>query len=449
MSVRVFWASITTVLGLAALVWAADPPAAPKDARPSSSATAPKAGGATSTAAVPAKAAAVKAKSQSKPATEPKAKGEGKAPGKPASQPKAQSAAVAEFGKVFTQWKDLIGKLAGLQLRYRSANDDQKLEIQQQWDELIAKGEVMEARLLDSAEKAYAAAPNQDKGITEYLTNVLRPMLRRDEYEPAARVGKLLMENHCDAKQLPALAGVAAFVVGDLAAAERYLKQVPGLETSLGLDKDHAYLEQLVQAFRRNPAPFERNWAKEQQIRENEANADNLPRVLLKTSKGDIELELFENEAPLTVGNFIYLVERKFYNGVPFHRVLPGFMAQGGDPTGTGTGGPGYSIPCECYKPNYRHHFRGSLSMAKAPSGGSDGQGRDTGGSQFFLTFVPTVSLDGHHTVFGRVIKGMDVLAKLQRRDPEDQEAPRPDKIIEAKVLRKRAHDYMPKKVEQ
>ena len=86
--------------------------------------------------------------------------------------------------------------------------------------------------------------------------------------------------------------------------------------------------------------------------------------------------------------------------------------------------------------------------MAKAAAG-IGRAGRDTGGSQFFLTFVPTVSLDGHHTVFGRVVKGMDVLAKIQRRDPEDQEAPRPDKIIEAKVLRKRAHEYVPKKVEQ
>jgi cyclophilin family peptidyl-prolyl cis-trans isomerase len=96
-------------------------------------------------------------------------------------------------------------------------------------------------------------------------------------------------------------------------------------------------------------------------------------------------------------------------------------MAQGGDPTGTGGGGPGYRIACECYQPNHRLHFRGSLSMAHA--------GRDTGGSQFFITFGPTSHLDGKHTVFGRVIKGFDVLANIQRRDPEDPNAPDPDKI--------------------
>ena len=92
-------------------------------------------------------------------------------------------------------------------------------------------------------------------------------------------------------------------------------------------------------------------------------------------------------------------------------------------------------------------HFRGSLSMAKEGAGGSDGHGRDTGGSQFFLTFIPPAFLDGNYTVFGRITKGMDVLAKIQRRNPDDAEAARPDKIIEAKVLRKRPHDYKPQKM--
>ena len=113
---------------------------------------------------------------------------------------------------------------------------------------------------------------------------------------------------------------------------------------------------------------------------------------------------------------------------MPFHRVLPFFMAQGGDPTGTGSGGPGYCIKCECRQPNARMHFRGSLSMAHA--------GPNTGGSQFFLTFVPTGFLNKRHTVFGRVIDGMDVLSEIQRIDPEDQNLPAPDKIIEAKILR-------------
>src|SRR5690606_33365249 len=134
------------------------------------------------------------------------------------------------------------------------------------------------------------------------------------------------------------------------------------------------------------------------------------PRVKIETNKGTIVVELFENEAPQTVGNFVNLVEKGFYNDTVFHRVLPNFMAQGGDPKGTGTGGPDYHIYCECYEPDHRKHFRGTLSISHAR--------RDTGGSQFYLTFAPTAHLNGRHTAFGRVIQGMDVLAKLQRIDP-------------------------------
>jgi peptidyl-prolyl cis-trans isomerase B (cyclophilin B) len=114
-------------------------------------------------------------------------------------------------------------------------------------------------------------------------------------------------------------------------------------------------------------------------------------------------------------------------------------MAQGGCPQGNGSGGPGYTIKCETDAANHRKHFRGTLSMAHA--------GKDTGGSQFFLTFVPTAHLNGQHTVFGRVIEGMDVLGKLQRIDPsESGAAVTPDKIIKVEVIRKRDHEYKPNK---
>jgi cyclophilin family peptidyl-prolyl cis-trans isomerase len=176
-------------------------------------------------------------------------------------------------------------------------------------------------------------------------------------------------------------------------------------------------------------------WAKESAIRAAEAKANDLPRVKLTTTKGEITIELFENEAPQTVANFLTLVKQGFYDGSPFHRVLPEFMAQGGAKTDEGQGGPGYTIKCECYRPDYRRHFRGTLSMAHA--------GRDTGNSQFFLTFVPTPHLNGLHTAFGRVIDGMEVLGDLQRRSPEhQQEAPKADRILKAEVIRDRGHEY-------
>lgn len=154
-----------------------------------------------------------------------------------------------------------------------------------------------------------------------------------------------------------------------------------------------------------------------------------LPIVVLETSKGTVVLELFEDEAPNAVANFVYLVEKKFYDGLTFHRVIDNFMAQGGCPKGTGTGGPGYNIKCECYRADARKNLRGTICMAHA--------GRDTGGSQFFINYGHNRHLDGKHTVFGRVIKGMEAVDKLNARGPKD-------KIVKATVKQKRDHKYVP-----
>ncbi|GEM04466.1 peptidyl-prolyl cis-trans isomerase [Halolactibacillus miurensis] len=121
-----------------------------------------------------------------------------------------------------------------------------------------------------------------------------------------------------------------------------------------------------------------------------------------------IIIDLFEEAAPKTVENFETLANKGFYDGVVFHRVIPGFVAQGGDPTGTGMGGPGYTIKCETAG-NPHKHVAGSLSMAHA--------GKDTGGSQFFLVHEPQPHLDGVHTVFGQVKEGMDVVLRIKQGD--------------------------------
>ncbi|QMS85708.1 peptidylprolyl isomerase [Candidatus Xianfuyuplasma coldseepsis] len=121
-----------------------------------------------------------------------------------------------------------------------------------------------------------------------------------------------------------------------------------------------------------------------------------------------IEIELFEQEAPITVNNFKTLANKGFYNGLTFHRVIPGFVAQGGCPIGNGTGGPGYTIPCET-KNNPHKHVVGAISMAHA--------GKDTGGSQFFICYDSFPHLDGVHTVFGQVTKGMEFVDQIQQGD--------------------------------
>ena len=128
----------------------------------------------------------------------------------------------------------------------------------------------------------------------------------------------------------------------------------------------------------------------------------------IETEKGAIALELYPDEAPGTVANFAKLAGSGFYDGLTFHRVIPNFVIQGGCPRGDGTGGPGYTIPCET-DGNPHKHLRGSLSMAHA--------GKDTGGSQFFICHAPQPHLDGKHTVFGRVIDGIEVVDAIRPGD--------------------------------
>jgi len=335
--------------------------------------------------------------------------------------------AAAQFQEVFAELKGILAEARTLQVKYRDAKPEEHAELKKQWGQLMEKGDALHDRFIEAAASAYAEAPNTDNQVTAMLLDVLAEYVRTENYEQAFPLGKLLVTNKCPDKRVYPMAGIAAFAVNEFDAAENYLQEAKRAKL---LDKDKLSATCLASIPQCKEA-----WAKEEKIRAAEAKADNLPRVLLQTSKGHIELELFENEAPNTVANFISLVEKKFYDGVTFHRVLPGFMAQSGD---DGKGGPGYTIACECYEPNHRLHFGGSLSMANTGR-------RDTGGSQFFLTFLPTPNLNGQHTVFGRVIKGFDVLSKLQRRNPDDPDPPPPDKIITAKVLRKQKHDYVPK----
>jgi cyclophilin family peptidyl-prolyl cis-trans isomerase len=144
----------------------------------------------------------------------------------------------------------------------------------------------------------------------------------------------------------------------------------------------------------------------------------------LRTSRGDMVVELFADRAPKTVNNFIFLARDGFYDSVTFHRVIPGFMAQGGDPTGTGTGGPGYRFEDE-FHPELRHDSAGILSMANA--------GPNTNGSQFFITFGPTPHLDDRHSVFGKVVEGMEILQQIAPRDPGRDHAPG-DSIREVQI---------------
>jgi cyclophilin family peptidyl-prolyl cis-trans isomerase len=137
--------------------------------------------------------------------------------------------------------------------------------------------------------------------------------------------------------------------------------------------------------------------------------------AVFHTEKGDIKVRLHADKVPKTVNNFVFLARQGFYDGTTFHRVIKDFMAQGGDPTGSGSGGPGYRFADE-FHPKLRHDKPGILSMANAGPG--------TNGSQFFITHVPTPWLDNKHSVFGEVTEGMDILLSIPERDPMRAKGP-------------------------
>ncbi len=338
----------------------------------------------------------------------------------------------AAFEEKFTEWKELLKTLRTLKHDYQLADEAGREALEQRWTETIAQAHNLLPALGEAGVTAFRAAPNEDRELSSFLVKLLQDLVANDRYEAAAKLGNALVDAKCDMPQIYREAGMANFAICDLEQAEKVLKQA---EATNSLSGDARQLRKELESYKQY-------WKEEQELRQKEAAADDLPRVKLTTTKGDIVIELFENEAPNTVGNFISLVKKGFYDNLTFHRVISAFMAQGGCPEGDGTGGPGYSIRDEFAKPGARKHFRGSVSMANTGAPNS-------GGSQFFICFRPAPNLNGKHTVFGRVIEGLDVLEKLQRRNPEDKPPlPEPDKILKAEVLRDRGHEYLPDKAD-
>ncbi len=155
--------------------------------------------------------------------------------------------------------------------------------------------------------------------------------------------------------------------------------------------------------------------------------AEETVKIILKTTEGEIQAELYPEEAPKTVENFLTLSRKGFYEGVIFHRVIPNFMIQTGDPTGTGRGGPGYSFEDE-FSPNLRHDKPGVLSMANS--------GPNTNGSQFFITEVPTPWLNDRHSIFGQVTEGMEVVSTIANAPRDAGDKPlQPIKIEKIEIV--------------
>ena len=313
-----------------------------------------------------------------------------------------------------------------------NATTDSLDDLKKQWSDLDFK--------LKAKEQEFQAATTNEERTQisgEFALLTEQADLLIDKIEKSALVN--LASNRGDEESLKLLVGILI----NHAAFEKKDRAIELGISLLELGTDIKYFKAAAMAPR--VTYVSRPVLNELVTRAEEAKADDLPRVKLETEQGDIILELFENEAPNTVANFITLVEKGFYNDLNFHRVIEGFMAQGGRPEGDANGGPGYFIPCECYdNPNVRRHYKYSLSMAHG--------GRDTGGSQFYIAFnsASTDHLDFMHTVFGRLIEGEEVLEKIARTEDKNKNAipgAVPTKIINAEVIRKRDHQYTVKKV--
>ncbi len=352
----------------------------------------------------------------------------------PVAQTRSDTPEYAAFAAKMKTYKDNLKALRQLKSDYQTATPEEKDKIAAQFDPLVEATAVQQKELVPLAIAAYRSVNGQNDELRAFLCAMITWTVgSRENYEVGYDVAKCVLDYPLppDSDALYGFAAFAAFCTMNLDDAQKWRDVAKEKNVLTQIDPQE---KMQVKMYLENVLPMYKDlWAKEQKIREEEAKQE-LPRVLMKTTKGDIVFELFLNEAPNAVNNFLTLVDKKFYTDVPFHRVLPFFMAQGGDPTGTGAGGPGYSIPCECYQENARNHFRGSLSMAHA--------GRNTGGSQFFITFVPTFFLNGKHTVFGRVVEGMEVLSDINRIDPEKESDEAPDKIIEAEILRGKPGEF-------
>lgn len=309
----------------------------------------------------------------------------------------------------------------------RQAAEQKKIE------ELKARMVDLRSQLDKTAQESFDADPDRNPQAAAHILRMAADAIegrgRTQPFDPsyAYELASLIGKHKKQDPQVWYVALQASICMQDYERAGRILSRID----SLGIP--------IHDQFKSNLETAKKFWAKELAKRSLEEQADDLPRVKLETDLGDIVLELFEDEAPQTVANFISLVESGFYDGLGFFEVNPGQVARIGCPNGDGTGDPGYKIQREPSTPESRRFFAGTIGMHES--------GPNSSGSQFFFTYQPMQHFDMKYVAFGRVIEGLDILFQLKAVKPstlvENTDA---IKINRATVLRKRDHDYQPTK---
>ncbi len=356
---------------------------------------------------------------------------------------------VSRYRALLELMRDEIRLITEAKMRFYLDGVDASYNWKDQWETAVETIEPLRAEFETLATDLFINHAD-DAGVPESLPDAVfairRKLLLSDRDADTISVLRRLLRLQPDHDQLKLDLGRVLLKTNQFAQANELIDSIARevFEKLEGADDDILMVRSQLQSA----------YEKEKKILAAEALADDLPRVELMTTQGPVVVELFENEAPDTVGNFIHLVENGFYTDIVFHRVIAGFMAQTGTFVRTGNGYANKSIAYTIYDEtrNGRQHFSGYLSMAKTDK-------PDSGGSQFFITYAPTGFLDGRHTVFGRVIQGMENVGRFEvtfeMKEGEKDKPPKeeliesaiPDRILTAEVIRKRDHQYTPNKV--
>lgn len=353
-----------------------------------------------------------------------------------------------EFNKLEEELRGIALKTQRLGIEYINAVDsDTAFGLFDKYEENLKAGNQVLEKWVPIGKQLFEQKLQQklpiDNGLTLFITKLMIQSFDEGQYMAAYDLCQQLYKNNPQnkfAEIYTARTGMLTNQFGPKisgiiqANADYFQKEEAISETEKMLVSTLYYLESI--------------FAEELKLREKDAKAGDLPRVEFKTNKGDFVVELFEDEAPETVGNFISLVESKHYDGLVFHTVISQTAAESGlaDETGR-VRGIGYTIYDENKKPAARKIFAGSLAMYRDLP--------NTAGSRFFVAMAALPSMNEKHTVFGRVVSGMDAIYRLNKTYKFEEEKQIkiedvvPDKVLSAKVLRKRDHEYVPRKVEK
>jgi cyclophilin family peptidyl-prolyl cis-trans isomerase len=335
-------------------------------------------------------------------------------------------------------WREASKKMMATTLNYQTDLTKSATEYLNEWaDENSMANEKLSAVRRDAV-ALYRSGPEKYSAIGDLLYGMLVHSVDRDDIEGMVEVAQVLVENRYPGEEIFAAGSLAAIGNCEFKTLRYFWSEAESLGVQGPPTEE---MESKIQL-------QEQKWKRELTFRAADAAADDLPRVEILTTKGRIVVELFEDQAPQTVANFIYLVENEYYNGLGFFRVLERYIAQVGCELNNGTGNPGYLIAGEGGRPNSRHHFRGTLAMALGNDPKTKKADVNSGGSQFYFTLFPAPELDQEYCVFGRVIEGLDVLGRIDRMNLSDENERKsgvvPDVIRDATVIRKRDHDYVP-----